>query len=122
LWGAQGALHQDHLAHRPGNGLAQFQTGQISYVGLAQGNLQVALRTMPKDIVKASSYDVWYLTFNTFTKPFDDLRVRRAFNLALDRQTLANDVLKGTAIPNYTLLMSGGARRERGSAPFPLSP
>jgi ABC-type oligopeptide transport system substrate-binding subunit len=106
----------------PGNGLAQFQTGQISYVGLAQGNLQVALRTMPKDIVKASSYDVWYLTFNTFTKPFDDLRVRRAFNLALDRQTLANDVLKGTAIPNYTLLMSGGARRERGSAPFALSP
>jgi peptide/nickel transport system substrate-binding protein/oligopeptide transport system substrate-binding protein len=90
----------------PGNQLAQFQTGQISYAGpLAPGDLQVALHTMPKDIVKASSYDVWYLTYNTYTKPFSDLRVRRAFNLALNRQTLANDVLRGTAIPNYTLLM-----------------
>jgi oligopeptide transport system substrate-binding protein len=92
----------------PANVLAQFQTGQIDYTtALSAGDLQVALHTLPKDIVKASSYDVWYLTYNTYTKPFNDLRVRQAFNLALDRQTLANDVLKSTAIPNYSLLMPG---------------
>jgi oligopeptide transport system substrate-binding protein len=92
----------------PGNYLAQFQTGQIDYTpALPAGDLQVALHTMPKQIVKQSSYDVWYLTYNTSTKPFNDLRVRQAFNLALDRQTLANDVLKSTALPNYTLLMPG---------------
>ncbi len=89
--------------------LAQFQSGQISNAGpLAPGDLQAVLHSsLRKDIVKASSYDVWYLTYNTFTKPFDDLRVRRAFNLVLDRKTLADDVLKGTALPNYSLLMPG---------------
>jgi ABC-type transport system substrate-binding protein len=94
----------------PGNQLAQFQTGQIDTTApnpLSPGDLQVALHTLPKDIVKASSYDVWYLTYNTYTKPFSDLRVRRAFNLALDRLTLANDVLKNIALPNYSLLMPG---------------
>jgi len=93
-----------------GNQLAQFQTGQIDTTApnpLAPGDLQVALHTLPKDIVKASTYDIWYLTYNTFTKPFNDLRVRQAFNLSLDRQTLANDVLKNTALPNYSLLMPG---------------
>lgn len=92
----------------PANFLAQFQTGQIDTTPqLGAGDLQLALHTLPKQIVKASTYDSWYLTYNTFTKPFSDLRVRQAFNLALDRQTLANNVLKNIAIPNYTLLMPG---------------
>ncbi len=91
-----------------GNALAQFQTGQVDETPyLSSGDLQLALHTMRKDVVTASSFDVWYLTYNTYTKPFNDLRVRRAFNLALDRQTLANDVLKNIAKPNYTLLMPG---------------
>jgi oligopeptide transport system substrate-binding protein len=91
-----------------GDALAQFQTNQISWTPqLDTGELAAAQHTSPSDIVKQSSYDVWYLSYNTAMKPFNDLRVRQAFNLAIDRQTLANDVLKGTAIPNYTLLMPG---------------
>jgi ABC-type transport system substrate-binding protein len=92
-----------------GDNMAEFQTGQISTTGqLDPGQLALAQHTYPaKQIVKQSSYDSWYLTYNTFTKPFSDLRVRQAFDFAIDRQTLANDVLKGTALPNYTLLMPG---------------
>ncbi|MGH2409341.1 MAG: peptide ABC transporter substrate-binding protein, partial [Chloroflexota bacterium] len=93
----------------PGDVMAQFQTGQISYTNqLDPGQLALAQHTYPaSQIVKASSYDSWYLTYNTFTKPFSDLRVRQAFDLAINRQTLANNVLKGVAIPSYTLLMPG---------------
>jgi peptide/nickel transport system substrate-binding protein/oligopeptide transport system substrate-binding protein len=94
----------------PGDVMAQFQTGQISYTGqLDPGQLALAQHSssLASNIVKASSYDSWYLTYNTFMKSFDDLRVRQAFDLAIDRQTLANDVLKGVAIANYTLLMPG---------------
>jgi len=93
----------------PGDVMAQFQTGQISYTNqLDPGQLALAEHTYPaSQIVKASSYDSWYLTYNTFTKPFNDLRVRQAFDFAINRQTLANNVLKGVAIPNYTLLMPG---------------
>jgi oligopeptide transport system substrate-binding protein len=92
-----------------GDNMAEFQTGQISTTGqLDPGQLALAQHTYPANqIVKQSSYDSWYLTYNTFTKPFSDLRVRQAFDFAIDRQTLANQVLKGTALPNYTLLMPG---------------
>ena len=92
-----------------GDLLAQFQTGQLSYTGqLDPGQLALATHTYPaKDLVKASSYDSWYLSYNTMTKPFNDLRVRQAFDLSVNRQTLANNVLKGVAIPNYSLLMPG---------------
>src|SRR5205085_5620557 len=48
-----------------------------------------------------------YLTFNTYARPFDDVRVRQAFNLAIDRTTLTRDVLKYVSQPTYTLLMKG---------------
>jgi len=93
-----------------GNYVAQFRTGQIDQTpALSPGDLQLALHdpTLKNDIIKQSSYDIWYLTYNTYMKPFNDLRVRQAFNLAIDRQTLTKDVLKGTANPNYSLLMPG---------------
>jgi len=91
-----------------GNALAQFQTQQVDETPyLSSGDLQFALHTLPKDVVTASSYDVWYLTYNTYTKPFSDPRVRQAFDLVIDRQILTNDVLKRIARPNYTLLMPG---------------
>jgi peptide/nickel transport system substrate-binding protein len=41
------------------------------------------------------------LVMNLEKPPFDDLRVRKALNLAVDRETLANIVLQGTAVPEY---------------------
>jgi peptide/nickel transport system substrate-binding protein len=38
---------------------------------------------------------------NTEQPPFDDVRVRQAFNMALDRETLIKVVLLGQAIPQY---------------------
>jgi len=91
-----------------GNALAQFQTQQVDETPyLSSGDLQFALHTLPKDVVTASSYDIWYLTYNTYSKPFSDPRVRQAFDLVVDRQILTNDVLKRIARPNYTLLMPG---------------
>ncbi len=92
-----------------GDYLAQFKTGQITYTpALDPGQLAVAQHTYPANqLVKASTYDSWYLTYNTFTKPFSDLRVRQAFDFAIDRQSLTSNVLKGVSLPNYTLLMPG---------------
>jgi peptide/nickel transport system substrate-binding protein len=44
--------------------------------------------------------------------PFSDKRVRKAVNMAIDRDTLANVVLKGTAIPATQLYGIGSASYE----------
>jgi oligopeptide transport system substrate-binding protein len=41
----------------------------------------------------------WYVGFDVRRPPFDDLRVRRAFALATDRETLADVVLRGYVSP-----------------------
>ena len=87
--------------------LADYQTGTVDSIGVDAGTLPLALRTMPKEIHRIPLFNVNYLTFNTYTKPFKDVRVRQAFNLAIDRTTLTRDVLKNISQPTYTLLMKG---------------
>ena len=40
---------------------------------------------------------LWFLILNTKEGPFSDKRVRQAVNYAIDKKTLVNDVLQGTA-------------------------
>ncbi|MFN3689205.1 ABC transporter substrate-binding protein [Salinarimonas sp.] len=40
---------------------------------------------------------LWFLILNTREAPFDDVRVRRAVNYAIDKQALVENVLQGTA-------------------------
>ena len=43
----------------------------------------------------------YYYRFNCSRPPFDDVRVRQAFGLAIDRERLVRDVLKGGESPAY---------------------
>lgn len=40
---------------------------------------------------------IWWVTLNIQMKPFDDVRVRRAVNHAVNKQAITKDILKGTA-------------------------
>ncbi len=40
---------------------------------------------------------LWFLILNTKEAPLDDVRMRQAINYAIDKQTLVEDVLQGTA-------------------------
>ncbi|WNY66695.1 peptide ABC transporter substrate-binding protein [Borreliella lusitaniae] len=46
---------------------------------------------------------VAYIAFNTSIKPLDDLKVRQALSLAIDRETLTKIVLKGSSNPTRNL-------------------
>lgn len=48
-----------------------------------------------------------YLTFNISRAPFADLRVRRAFSLAIDREKLVHAALGRLATPAYALVRAG---------------
>lgn len=48
-------------------------------------------------------YATYYYEFNTTRKPFDEVRVRRALAMAIDRQQIVDKVAKGGQLPAYTL-------------------
>lgn len=51
---------------------------------------------------------VLFLNFNINKKPFDDLRVRRALGLAIDRDVLARQVMNGSYLPGPSVVPDFG--------------
>lgn len=72
-------------------------------------------------VVRRRSVDHWFLGFNVDLPPLDDVEVRRALALALDRREIAEAVRPGAASPTQTAIPLGSAwfhRHEpRGHAP-----
>ena len=59
------------------------------------------------DHVSVPTFCTHYLAFDTTVPPFDDVRVRQAFALALDVDKLVSVTMKGTVDRAYTLLPPG---------------
>ncbi|MFT8319947.1 MAG: ABC transporter substrate-binding protein [Bacillus sp. (in: firmicutes)] len=50
---------------------------------------------------------VWYLSFNFDNKYMQDVKVRQAINYAINREGIANELLKGSANPAYVFQSPG---------------
>jgi len=83
---------------------------QTRVTELLAGNIDLAYDLPPDNVpqVKASPRvhylqtplgHVWFLTLNTKAGPTKDVRVRRAIALAIDKQAIVSDILRGTGIP-----------------------
>jgi len=48
-------------------------------------------------VLEQAGPHLWFLILNTREPPFDDVRMRRAVNYAIDRESLTRDLLQGTA-------------------------
>jgi peptide/nickel transport system substrate-binding protein len=85
---------------------------------LETGDADVAVRLPPLEakrmsatagveVLRTVSIRPMMFYLNTRKKPFNDLRVRRAINMAIDRQELIQTVLSGEATPLDSLLAPG---------------
>jgi oligopeptide transport system substrate-binding protein len=60
------------------------------------------------DQVKIAPYlGTYYMAFNMAKKPFDDIRVRNALAMAIDREFIAEQIWGGTMIPAYGFVPPG---------------
>jgi peptide/nickel transport system substrate-binding protein/oligopeptide transport system substrate-binding protein len=58
-------------------------------------------------VFRKPTLSMLYLGFNTKTKPFDDVRVRRAFNYAVNREKIVREITKMNSIPAEVALPPG---------------
>jgi oligopeptide transport system substrate-binding protein len=87
-----------------------YQTGELDIQGSPQNPVPAAhvaeVQGLP-DFKSVAQLTTRYIGFNLLKPPFDNVDVRRAFALAIDKQTLANQVLAGTALPAERILPTG---------------
>lgn len=60
-----------------------------------------------KDFVSSPALVIRYLTMNYLAKPFDNIHIRQAFALAINKDAIATDVLKGAVKPTNHLVPQG---------------
>ncbi len=87
-----------------------YRTGQLDIMGSQQNGIpsvHVAEAQGQPDFRSTSLFAVRYVAFNNKLAPFDNVDVRRAFALAIDKQTLANDVLAATVVAADRILPLG---------------
>ncbi len=79
-----------------------FRTGQLHVTNeVPLTKISVYQREQP-DSLRIDPYNgIYFYRFNVKRKPFDDVRVRRALTLALDRETLVKKVTLAGEIPAY---------------------
>ena len=95
-------------------GVAAFENGEIDI----QADLPVAdmdrLKTLPEYQV-FPMLGVYYMGFNVEAKPLDNVDVRKALSLAIDRQSIVDNVTKAGQVPATGFIPEGHARLRRAS-------
>lgn len=80
-----------------------FRTGQLHITSTVPlSKIDVYRREHPEYLRIDPYLGVYFYRFNVTRPPFDDVRVRRAFALAVDRESLVKNVLRGGQAPAYT--------------------
>lgn len=94
--------------------ISESQSTRVSMVESGQANLTVEPpiseqpRLEQEGLFKISPYlGLYYYSFNTAKPPFDDVKVRKAFSMAVDREKLVNMVIKGGKVPAYAWVPPG---------------
>jgi oligopeptide transport system substrate-binding protein len=85
-----------------------FRVGQLHYTQVIPLDKIPVYRAMKNSpYVNAPYLGTYFYLFNTNKPPLDDVRVRRALAMAVDRERLTNTVLHGTNMPAYSITPPG---------------
>jgi len=94
-----------------GNSMLMYESDELHITGIPLSLLQGVMdpsNTLSGEIVAAPpQFDVDYFGLNTTEAPFDDIKVRQAFNYAIDKQTLATTLLEDLVVPAAGILPPG---------------
>ena len=103
-------------ASDPDAALRRFRAGELDILDeLPIGQIDWLRANMPEAIQIEPFLGVEYIPLNTARPPFDDVRVREALNLALDREVLTEQVLRLGYVPAYGIVPPGTANYPGGA-------
>lgn len=104
--------------------MAELLSGSIDLMyGVPAESLKL-FRNNPRFTVHAQvAPSAWYVMLNQKQKPLKNRLVRQALNYAVDKRAIADDILKGTAVPANGLMSPAfKASWDSRLAPYPYDP
>lgn len=106
-----------------GTSYKRFQAGELQIATkLPTDKLESASREFPGQVHNVPGFGTTMLMLNHKRPPFGDARVRRALALAIDRNVLTDKILRGTAVPAYTIVPVSVSRYPRPEVDYAVQP
>ena len=89
--------------------LKRFRAGELDLVNRCPPTTEVPIlkREIPHEIRISPCVANYFLPINVHVKPFDDIRVREALSLAVDRRVITDKVMRVGQLPAYNLMPPG---------------
>jgi peptide/nickel transport system substrate-binding protein len=122
-WGNKPQLDQIVLKPIPEAAarLVELQSGGVDIVSPVAPTQYADVSKTGANLVKAPG-TIITIMFNLAMKPFDDVRVRQAFNYAVDKQAIINGVLQGAGYAMGSVLRQGMLGYDAGIQPYAYDP
>ncbi len=94
-----------HPTEDLGTAIDRFRAGEIDVVpAVPRQRIQWIEDNIPEALMVHASLGVEFLIFNVNQPPFDDVRVRQALSMTIDRQVLTESFLRGGETTAYSLV------------------
>lgn len=92
--------------------LASYRSGQLDYAGLPNGEIPTdqipaVKKELPNEFQAKGIASTYYYLFNVTEKPFNNVKIRKAFAMAIQRQPIVERVTMGGQIPAYGFVPPG---------------
>ena len=87
------------VVDEPTTKFAGLASGDLDFAGIAPTMVSLAQRDPTMRVIEYPVLQDVGLIFNTHRAPFDDVRVRRAFDVSLNRERIVRAALAGYALP-----------------------
>ncbi len=93
-----------------GSSFVMYENDEIDITGIGENNIESVRdpsSDLNADLHEGPSLNVFYVGFNTREAPFDDVNLRRALSLAIDRDFLAREFLLDLVEPAKGIIPPG---------------
>ena len=85
-----------------------FRDEQIHFTNEVALDKMPVYRSEQPELLQIAPYlGTYYYLINTTREPFDDVRVRKALSMAIDRDLLVETILENLYLPSYALVPPG---------------
>lgn len=101
-WAGQGKVQSLTFLIEPNSTvrLAHLQSGACQIMAYPSPvDLPLIMKSAHLKLLSQTGLNVGYMAYNTEKKPFDDVRVRRALNMAINKRKILRAVYNHTAVP-----------------------
>jgi oligopeptide transport system substrate-binding protein len=84
-----------------------YQADQIDMASVQAAQVEQAKALPNGQLHQVPQLDVFYFTMNYLAKPFDNIKIRQAFALAIDKDAIAQNIYKGNVLPTNHIIPEG---------------